>query len=66
MAYKYYATQRPLGPGTIPRNSKIVHIENFGIKSYQSEIDRDAWGYLETERPLSDEDVFDYELAPAQ
>ena len=64
--YRYYSTQRPVGPGTFPTqqgHQETVHnfddridIPNEGFK---------AWGYIEYPDPLTEKQVKDYELKPA-
>ncbi len=62
---RYYSTQRPVAPGTYPKpeHNRIGEIVNFDSKTYCPEIEREAWGYIEYEYPLSDGVVADYELA---
>ena len=62
--HKYFATQRPLMPGTVPGNAKILEMKNFDNKIYCAEIRREAWGYLVTEKPLSADDIAGYEFIP--
>ena len=42
---KYYSTQRPVSPGTFPREG-AGRIVNFDNKQFCEEIGRDAWGYF--------------------
>lgn len=67
MSYRYYSTQRPIGPGTFPRpeDNDLLCFENFDTREYVPEIGRDAWGYLEYENPLAEKDARDYELTSA-
>lgn len=65
MNYRYYSTQRPVGPGTFPQKDGREWIVNFfGGKIQCEEIDREAWGYIEYPSPLTDEEIRDYELTP--
>ncbi|ANU48480.1 hypothetical protein ADH76_10195 [Enterocloster clostridioformis] len=67
MKYKYYSTQRPVGPGTYPepKENPARALHNFHEKEFVPEIGRSAWGYVEYDRPLKNEDVSGYELVPA-
>lgn len=62
--YRYWSTQRPVGPGTFPRpdGNKIVLIHNFDTRTFCEEIGREAWGFICYEKPLSERDQRDYEL----
>lgn len=40
-------------------------IHNFSRREYVPEIGRQAWGYVEYDRPLENEDIDGYELIPA-
>ena len=69
MGYRYYSTQRPIAPGAYPKPEKhavlgneVLEIVNFDNKEYVEEIDRNAWGYIEYEKPLGHFDVINYEL----
>ena len=61
---RYYSAQRPLGPGTYPRQGGTEKVTNFDRPVYCKEIDREAWGYVEFERPISEEEVQRWELIP--
>ena len=61
---RYYSTQRPITPGSFPRvafNSG-KEIVNFERKTYCEEIGREAWGYIDYEKPLDRYDCNAYEL----
>ena len=64
---RYYSTQRPVGPGTFPQPAwnKALEIHNFDSKTYCEELGREAWGYIDYERPLHPEQAAGYELYPA-
>ncbi len=53
---KYYSTQHPIVQGTFPEPSgnRVLQIVNFGEKTYCTESDRDCWGYIEYEKPLTE------------
>lgn len=62
--YRYYSTQRPVGPGTFPRpeGNKVVKLHNFDSKTYCQEIGREAWGYVVYKKPVPDEMLRSYEM----
>lgn len=61
---RYYSTQRPIVPGSFPKpkGNTIEQIVNFPAKTYVDEIWKQAWGYIDYEKALSEKDVSDYEL----
>lgn len=61
---RYYSTQRPVGPGTYPKpeGNIIVEVSNFDDKIYCEEIGREAWGYIEYEKPIDQKTAAAYEL----
>lgn len=54
MKYRYYSTQRPVTPGAYPKpkNNPAMLIHNFSSREYVPEIGRQAWGYVEYDKPL--------------
>lgn len=60
--YRYYSTQRPVGPGTFP--GRPENIVNFSGREDVSGIGL-SWGYLEYREPLDDDAIEHYELKPA-
>lgn len=62
---RYYSTQRPVGPGTFPQpeGNKVLEIVNFDGKTYFEEISREAWGYIDYERPLTPGEAEKWELS---
>ena len=64
--YRYYSIQRPFGPGTFPRQDGTETITNFDGPTYCEEISREAWGYIDYQQPLDDEEASRYELKPAE
>ena len=60
--YRYYSTQRPVGPGTFP--GRPENIVNFSGREDVSGIGP-SWGYLEYREPLDDGAIEHYELKPA-
>ena len=64
--YRYWSTQRPIGPGTFPKtDKKPVAIENYDSRMVVEGGRTQAWGYLEFEKPLEAQQIRDYELKPA-
>lgn len=63
---RYYSTLRPVSIGTFPKpdGNEILKICNFDSRSYCKEIDRDAWGFIDYEKPLSDDEADRYDLIP--
>ena len=63
---RYYSTQRPIMPGGFPKpqGNKVLNIENFDSRQTVDEIGRQAWGWIEYERPLSPVLARDWELVP--
>ena len=45
MKKMYYSTQRPIGPGTYPKDG-IIEIVNYDSRKYIEEIGKPAWGHL--------------------
>ena len=64
----YYSTQRPVTPGSFPNHpgNRVLEVHNFDSKSYCGEIGREAWGYIEYEKPLARYDCDSYELVAVQ
>lgn len=67
MSYKYYSTERPVMPGSFPKpqGNTVLNIENFNDRSYVGKIGREAWGFIEYEKPISPVLLDDYELVAA-
>ncbi len=62
---RYYSTQRPVGPGTYPRQGGTETVTNFfDGPTYCEEIGREAWGYIEYLEPIAPEAARAYELTP--
>ncbi len=66
MSYRYYSTQRPLGPGIFPRptGNRVESIENYDSRTRIPAIGREAWGYIDYERKLTVQEERSYELVP--
>lgn len=54
---RYYSTLRPIGLGTCPDN--FVEFENFDFRKHVDSINREAWGWVEYEKPLECPEKYD-------
>jgi hypothetical protein len=64
--YKYYSTQRPVSVGTYPTaTGRPAEIFNFDTRTAVEGGAFLAWGWLEYERPLTKNQIDDYELLAA-
>lgn len=62
--YRYYSTQRPIGPGTCPKGPvEAVHYESRSPVAGET---FSAWSVLTYDRPLTDREQFDYALRPSR
>ena len=61
---RYYSTQRPVAPGSFPKpkENPIERIVNFPARTYVDVIWKQAYGFIDYEKPLSDQEAKDYEL----
>jgi len=66
--YKYYSTQRPVDIGTFPKPPYNApdEIVNFDERIPIEGETFMAWGYLTYTRPLTEQDISDYELRPSR
>ena len=65
--YRYYSTQRPVGPGTFPKDGvELIGFENFDQRQSVDNRKVQAWGYVEYKEPLTKKQQTDYELRPAE
>lgn len=60
--YRYYTRFRPPMPGAIPREG-LVLVHGYDDRQLVDGVS--AWGYVEYDRPLTEKEVRDYELAAA-
>lgn len=58
---KYYSRLRPLVPGTYPEG-RIKEIKNYDEKRYIDEIGYAAWGYVDYDGEISDNEARRYDL----
>lgn len=68
--YKYYSTQRPVDIWTFPEppDNKPVEIVNYDCDARIPILGENfrAWGELTYAKPLTDKQVYDYELRPSR
>ena len=62
---RYYSRMRPVTPGSYPREG-VREIVNFDDKTYCEEIEDEAWGYIEYDRELTEEEAESWELTAAE
>lgn len=64
---RYYSLLRPVGIGTYPKpeGNRIGEIHNFDRREHVEAIGREAWGWIEYEKPLTAYDVRAYDLMVA-
>ncbi|MBO8161344.1 MAG: hypothetical protein H0Z24_06870 [Thermosipho sp. (in: Bacteria)] len=55
--YRYYLTLRPPGPGSQPRG--FIKQVSFDNKKYIDEIGKEAWGYVEYDKPIKNPESWD-------
>lgn len=64
--YKYYSTQRPVDIGTFPKTDHgPAEIVNFDKRESVENGRLQAWGYLLYHAPLTEKQIYDYELRAA-
>lgn len=63
---RYYSTQRPVAPGNYPKpeGNPVLEIVNFDHRIHCEEVDREAWGYIKYEYPLTKSEAKRWELVP--
>ena len=65
-AYIYYSTQRPVDINTFPiTENGPVRFVNFDTHEDVEQGDFQAWGYLVYDAPLTEKDIYNYELRAA-
>ena len=61
--YRYYCRFRPPMPGAIPTNG----LTNIVCYDYREPVENvEAWGYAEYMRPLTEQEIYSYELYPSK
>lgn len=63
--HAYYMTQRPFSIGAQPKEG-LVEVEDFDSRKHIEEIGRDAWSRIVYDRELTEQEVRQYELVPAE
>lgn len=63
--YKYYSLRRPVAPGTYPSGKNVTDILNYPTRLWVEKGRYEAWGEFVTDNALTDEQIRQYELAPA-
>lgn len=65
--YRYYSTQRPVDIGTFPKppDNKPIEIFNYDERIWVEGGTMRAWGELIYEKPLTEKQMYDYELKPS-
>ena len=61
--YRYYCKFRPPMPGAIPRDGLVSTSDYDWPQSFDGVS---AWGIAEYSRPLTDQEISDYELAASR
>ena len=66
--YKYYSTQRPVDIGTFPKppGNAPDEIVNYEGRIWVEHDTRLAWGHITYTKPLTEQQVADYELRPSR
>ena len=62
MPYRYYSIHRPVGPGTFPKAELARNVENYDGKTLIMEIGREAYGHIDYDEALTDNEANSYEL----
>ena len=64
---RYYSTLRPITPGAYPKpiDNPAMLIHNFDKREYVGKIGREAWGYVEYEKPLTNEQIEAFDFVSA-
>lgn len=58
--YRYYSTQRPVNIHTYPSRMNVLNIKNYDNRLSVEGLK--AWGYIEFDAPLTDDEKLDYDL----
>ena len=65
MFYRYYSKFRPISIGTYPKNDYYINHCNFNERHMCEDIQDYAWGFLEYSKPLTPEEIINYDLIDA-
>ena len=63
--FVYYMTMRPFGIGCQPKRG-LVDAESYDEKTFVDEIGRKVWSRIVYDRELTEQEVSQYELVPAE
>lgn len=58
---QYFCIMRPPAPGAIPKGAQSI--TDFGQRAFVPEIQRAAWGFAVNNRQLTDDEIWEYDLA---
>ena len=58
--YRYYSTQRPVNIHTYPSGMNVLNIKNYDNRLSVEGLK--AWGYIEFDAPITDDEKLDYDL----
>ena len=61
--YRYYCRFRPPMPGAIPRQGLVRVGDHYDVMCLGS---TEYWGYAEYDRPLTAQEINDYELSESK
>lgn len=65
MTHRYYCPARPPAPGAIPKGAaRMMCSDDEYMTDEEGHVIR-AWGFVEYDRPLTEKEIDDYELEPA-
>ena len=62
--YNYHTLYRPPSPGCQPSNG-LIETTDYGTRKKVDEHTA-AWGEVTYNRPLTEKEIYDYELRPAE
>ena len=65
MRWRYYCKMRPFAPGSVPAGKEVVDWADLDPNEIIPEIEHGAWSWIEYGRKLTDQEIEDYELSPA-
>ena len=63
--YRYYLTPASGDAGDLPKpqGNKVLRVENFDQRTFCEEAGREAWAYVEYEKPVSEVLLRNFEMA---
>lgn len=63
--YVYYCTLRPPMLGAVPKGG-LLYVEALTERRFEPSIGWDIWGWAVYKRPLTAEEIAEYELVPKE